>query len=139
MFFAGPAFMAGRYGVGCGIVFKGGRKATFMKADITPMANFAKKIAKGEELLPAAQEGYFPRGIRSEIPEPNGIMAADRVYRYAHQEAQRRAESCLWTTPTESRVQVLRSGASTTSPSWIIFQRECSRPYTQDLTQRNVY
>ena len=111
IFFAGPAFMAGRYGVGCGLVckavaekyhvpvitsmneenpgveeyksamyiFRGGRKATFMKADITPMAAFAKKIAKGEALLPAAQEGYFPRGIRSEIPEPNGIMAADRV------------------------------------------------------------
>ena len=111
IFFAGPAFMAGRYGVGCGIIckavaeryhvpvitsmneenpgveeykaaayiFKGGRKATFMKQDVTPMAAFAKKIAKGEELLPAAQEGYFPRGIRMEIPEPNGIMAADRV------------------------------------------------------------
>ena len=111
IFFAGPAFMAGRYGVGCGIIckavserynvpvitsmneenpgveeykaiayiFKGGRKATFMKADMTPMAAFAKKIAKGEELLPAAQEGYFPRGIRSEIPQPDGIIAADRV------------------------------------------------------------
>ena len=111
IFFAGPAFMAGRYGVGCGIIckavserynvpvitsmneenpgveeykaiayiFKGGRKATFMKADITPMAKFAEKIAKGEELLPAAQEGYFPRGIRSEIPYPDGIIAADRV------------------------------------------------------------
>ncbi len=111
IFFAGPAFMAGRYGVGCGIIckavsekynvpvitsmneenpgveeyksaayiFKGGRKATFMKADITPMAKFAEKIAKGEELLPAAQEGYFPRGVRAEIPEPNGIIAADRV------------------------------------------------------------
>ncbi len=109
IFFAGPAFMAGRYGVGCGIVckavaekygvpvitsmneenpgveeykavayiFKGGRKATFMKADITPMAAFAKKIAKGEELLPAAQEGYFPRGVRAEIP--CDTMAADRV------------------------------------------------------------
>ncbi len=111
IFFAGPAFMAGRYGVGCGIVckavneryhvpvitsmneenpgveeyksamyiFKGGRKATFMKQDVTPMAAFAKKIAKGEELLPAAQEGYFPRGIRAEIPQPDGIIAADRV------------------------------------------------------------
>jgi glycine reductase len=111
IFFAGPAFMAGRYGVGCGIIckavseryhvpvitsmneenpgveeyksaayiFKGGRKATFMKQDLTPVAAFAKKIAKGEALLPAAQEGYFPRGVRSEIPEPNGIMAADRV------------------------------------------------------------
>ena len=109
IFFAGPAFMAGRYGVGCGIVckavaekygvpvitsmneenpgveeykavayiFKGGRKSTFMKADVTAMANFAKKLAKGEALLPAAQEGYFPRGVRAEIP--CDIMAADRV------------------------------------------------------------
>ena len=78
IFFAGPAFMAGRYGVGCGImckavaeryhvpvitsmneenpgveeyksvcyIFKGGRKATFMKDDVTAMAKFAKKIAK---------------------------------------------------------------------------------------------
>ena len=111
IFFAGPAFMAGRYGVGCGImckavaeryhvpvitsmneenpgveeyksvcyIFKGGRKATFMKDDVTAMAAFAKKIAKGEELLPAAQEGYFPRGIRAEIPQPDGRIAADRV------------------------------------------------------------
>lgn len=109
IFFAGPAFMAGRYGVGCGIVckavaekygvpvitsmneenpgveeykavayiFRGGRKSTFMKADVTAMANFAKKLAKGEALLPAAQEGYFPRGVRAEIP--CDTMAADRV------------------------------------------------------------
>ena len=111
IFFAGPAFMAGRYGVGCGIIckavsekygvpvitsmneenpgveeyraaayiFPGGRKSTFMKQDVTAMAAFAEKIAKGEPLLPAAQEGYYPRGIRSEIPHPEGIMAADRV------------------------------------------------------------
>ena len=92
MFFAGPAFMAGRYGVGCGIIckavkerynvpvfssmneenpgvaeyrtefpiFKGGRKATFMKDDLTLMAKYAEKVAKGEQLLPAADEGYFP-------------------------------------------------------------------------------
>ena len=111
IFFAGPAFMAGRYGVGCGLVckavaerygvpvitsmneenpgveeyksscviFKGGRKATFMKDDLTLMAKYAEKIAKGEKLLPAAEEGYFPRGIRSEIPAPGGVMAAGRV------------------------------------------------------------
>ncbi len=111
IFFAGPAFMAGRYGVGCGIlckavaerynvpvissmneenpgvdeykavcyIFRGGRKATFMKDDLTLMAKFAEKIAKGEELLPANDEGYFPRGIRYEIPAPGGVMAADRV------------------------------------------------------------
>ncbi len=111
IFFAGPAFMAGRYGVGCGIIckavsekygvpvlssmneenpgveefkssvyiFKGGRKSTFMKQDLTAMAKFAEKIAKGETLLPAGQEGYFPRGIRMEIPYPGGKMACDRV------------------------------------------------------------
>jgi glycine reductase len=111
MFIAGPAFMAGRYGVGCGTIckavkekfgvpvitsmneenpgmemfrkdmyiFQGGRKATFMKKDMTSMATFAEKIAKGEELLPAAQEGYFPRGVRKEIFHPESIMAADRA------------------------------------------------------------
>ena len=111
IFFAGPAFMAGRYGVGCGLlckavserygvpaitsmneenpgveeyrrscfIFKGGRKATFMKEDLEPMARFAEKIATGQQLLPANEEGYFPRGIRAEIPAPDGRMAADRV------------------------------------------------------------
>ena len=111
IFFAGPAFMAGRYGVGCGTIgkavketfgvpvitsmneenpgvemfqkemyiFKGGRKATFMKDDLGKMAAFAQKIVKGEELLPAAVEGYFPRGIRKEIFHPEGIPAADRA------------------------------------------------------------
>jgi glycine reductase len=111
IFFAGPAFMAGRYGVGCGTVckavkeafgvpvitsmneenpgvemfhkdmyiFRGGRKATFMKEDMEKMAAFGQKIAKGEELLPAAEEGYFPRGIRKEIFHPEGIPAADRA------------------------------------------------------------
>jgi glycine reductase len=111
IFFAGPAFMAGRYGVGCGTIgravretfdvpvitsmneenpgvemfhkdmyiFRGGRKATFMKQDMEKMAAFARKLAKGEELRPAAEEGYFPRGIRKEIFHPEGIPAADRA------------------------------------------------------------
>lgn len=109
IFFAGPAFMAGRYGVGCGLVgkavaerynvpvissmneenpgvaefhsdmyiFKGGRKATYMKDDLTAMANFAEKIAKKEPLLPAIEEGYFGRGIRAEVPAEK--MATERV------------------------------------------------------------
>ncbi|KUK42147.1 MAG: betaine reductase complex component subunit beta [Thermovirga sp.] len=111
IFFAGPAFMAGRYGVGCGTVckavketfgvpvitsmneenpgvemfhkdvyiFRGGRKATFMREDLQKMASFAQKIARNEELLPAEIEGYFPRGIRREIFHPEGIQAADRA------------------------------------------------------------
>ena len=133
IFFAGPAFMAGRYGVGCGLVlkavaekygvpvvtsmneenpgveeykavayiFKGGRKATFMKDDLTLMANFAQKIARGDPLLPAAQEGYFPRGIRAEIPQPDGRMAADRVI------------DMLVPSSTESP-----SGRNSSSPRW---------------------
>ena len=93
MFFAGPAFMAGRYGVGCGIIckavkerynvpvfssmneenpgvaeyrtefpiFKGGRKATFMKDDLTAMAKYAEKIAKGEQLLPTVERCVISR------------------------------------------------------------------------------
>jgi glycine reductase len=60
-------------------IFRGGRKATFMKEDMGKMAAFGQKIAKGEELLQAAEEGYFPRGIRKEIFHPEGIPAADRA------------------------------------------------------------
>jgi glycine reductase len=60
-------------------IFRGGRKATFMKQDMEKMAAFARKLAKGEELRPAAEEGYFPRGIRKEIFHPEGIPAADRA------------------------------------------------------------
>lgn len=111
IFFAGPAFLAGRYGIGCGLIckavaeryhvpvitsmheenpgieqyksfcyiFKGGRKATFMKEDISMMAAFAEKIAVGAELLPAKEEGYFPRGIRREIMAKDGKLACDRA------------------------------------------------------------
>lgn len=111
LFFAGPAFMAGRYGVGCGLVckavaekfgvpvitsmneenpgveefkanayiFKGGRKATYMKEDLAAMAAFAEKIATGEVLRPAAEEGYFPRGVRHEIDYPGGVQSGDRA------------------------------------------------------------
>ena len=48
-------------------IFKGGARATTMKADMTAMATFADKIAAGERLLPAAMEGYFGRGIRHQV------------------------------------------------------------------------
>lgn len=111
MFFAGPAFLAGRYGNACGAigkavkerfnvpvltsmneenpgvelyksemyVFKGGRKATFMKKDLTAVAAFAEKIARGEKLLSAREEGYFPRGIRHEVFLDEPKIAADRA------------------------------------------------------------
>ncbi len=64
-------------------IFRGGNRATFMKQDMGKLAAFADRVARGEKLLPAAMEGYFPRGIRHEVflgdigREP--VMAADRV------------------------------------------------------------
>ncbi len=64
-------------------IFKGGNRATAIKNDMTAMARFAGKVAKGERLLPADLEGYFPRGIRHEVfLEDLGlppVMAADRA------------------------------------------------------------
>ncbi len=111
VFFAGPAFRAGRYGSACGnicsavkrefdvpvitsmneenpgvemfrkqmYIFKGGASAASMRNDTKAMAHFAVKILKGEELLPAAQEGYFGRGIRKQIWLDPPVNAADRV------------------------------------------------------------
>ena len=65
-------------------IFKGGRRATYMKQDVEKMAAFADKIARGDKLLPASMEGYFPRGIRHEVfLEDIGLepkCAADRAF-----------------------------------------------------------
>ena len=64
-------------------IFRGGHRATVVKEDVAKMASFADRLARGERLLPASVEGYFPRGVRHEIflsdmgREP--VMAADRV------------------------------------------------------------
>ncbi len=111
VFFAGPAFRAGRYGSACGnicsavkkefdipvitsmneenpgvemfrkqmYIFKGGASAASMRNDTKAMAKFALKILKGEELLPAKEEGYFGRGIRKQIWLNPPVTAADRV------------------------------------------------------------
>lgn len=60
-------------------VFQGGRKATFMKKDLTAVAAFADKMARGEKLLSAQEEGYFPRGIRHEVFLEEPKIAADRA------------------------------------------------------------
>ena len=65
-------------------IFKGGNRATVMKQDMEKLAHFADKIARKEKLLPAAMEGYFPRGVRHQIfltdlgQKP--VMAADRAF-----------------------------------------------------------
>lgn len=111
IFFAGPAFRAGRYGAACGhvcsavqkkfgvkaitsmndenpgvemfrkemYVFKGGASAGAMKNDVAAMACFGLKLLKGETLLPAAEEGYFGRGVREQVWLEPPVTAADRV------------------------------------------------------------
>jgi glycine reductase len=111
IFFAGPAFRAGRYGAACGhickavkekfgvpvitsmndenpgvemfskemYIFKGGKSAAAMRKDTKAMADFAKKLLNGEELLSAAEEGYYGRGIRHQKWLNPPVPATDRV------------------------------------------------------------
>lgn len=111
IFFAGPAFRAGRYGSACGNIckavkekydvpvltsmneenpgvqmfrkefpiFKGGASAGSMTHDVGAIAAYTKKLLNNEKLLSAAEEGYFGRGIRSQIWLDPPIPAADRV------------------------------------------------------------
>lgn len=111
IFFAGPAFRAGRYGAACGhicdavqkkfgvpvitsmndenpgvemyrskmVIFKGGASAAAMKNDVTAMGKYGLKVLKGEKLGPAAEEGYFGRGIRDQIWLDPPVNATDRV------------------------------------------------------------
>lgn len=111
IFFAGPAFQAGRYGMACGeigkavkeefdvpvissmnienpgvevfkkdiFIFPGGHSAAKMKDDVTKMTNFGNKILKGEELLPAEEEGYYTRGIRHQYFLEDETPATERA------------------------------------------------------------
>ena len=111
IFFAGPAFQAGRYGVACGTICKavkerfnvpvitsmhvenpgvemfkkdmyvleGGHSAAKMRNDIKAMANLGNKLLKGEELLGAAAEGYYERGIRHQVWREDKKPASERV------------------------------------------------------------
>ena len=48
-------------------VMRGGRRASNMKEDMGAMVRFALKLLRGEKILPACVEGYFPTGVRGEI------------------------------------------------------------------------
>ena len=106
---AGPAFDAGRYGLGCALVcieasargipsitgmhpentgvlthrlqitaVPTGAEASGMQPAIRDMASLGIRLAAGEELGPAVEEGYIPRGYRNEtMHERNG---ADRAF-----------------------------------------------------------
>ena len=111
IFFAGPAFRAGRYGIACGnvcqmvqeqfkvpvvtsmkdespgvemfrqkiYILKGGKSAADMRKDIKAMAQLGQKLAKGEPIGAAQDEGYFGRGERHQTVMDPPIPAADRV------------------------------------------------------------
>ncbi len=57
------------------IIFKGGKSAAAMKKDVAAMAKYGNKLLKGETLLPAAEEGYYGRGIRNQV-WPEGLKPA---------------------------------------------------------------
>lgn len=60
-------------------IVKGSPSAAGMRKDMSKMMSLANKLLNGEELLGADAEGYFPRGVRKEVPYPGGKNAADRV------------------------------------------------------------
>lgn len=60
-------------------IFKGGASAAAMRKDIKAMAEFAKKLAKGEEITTAADEGYFGRGKRKQFFLNPPVPATERV------------------------------------------------------------
>ena len=51
-------------------IVKGSPSAAGMRKDMPKMMSLANKLLNGEELLGADAEGYFPRGVRKEVPYP---------------------------------------------------------------------
>src|SRR3712207_1501486 len=60
------------------IIFKGGHSAASMRSDVKAIAKYANKVLKGEELLPAQEEGYYGRGVRHQYWEKDAKPAARR-------------------------------------------------------------
>ncbi len=106
---AGPAFDAGRYGVGCALVCRAATErgipaitgmhpentgvlthrlhitavptsteASGMQPAIAAMARLGVRLAAGEELGSAVEDGYIPRGIRKE--KLHDLNGADRAF-----------------------------------------------------------
>ncbi len=60
-------------------IMRGGKSAAKMREDIKNMARLGNKLLKGEAILEAALEGYYPRGIRHQVWLDDKKPAADRV------------------------------------------------------------
>jgi len=59
-------------------IFKGGKSAAKLKDDVKAMADYANKILNGEKTLPAAEEGFYDRGIRAQVWLESGKTGAQR-------------------------------------------------------------
>lgn len=60
------------------VIFKGGKSAAKLRDDVKVMAEYGNKILTGKDLGPADEEGYFSRGIRSQVWLESGVTAAQR-------------------------------------------------------------
>ena len=60
-------------------ILKGGNSGAAMRKDLPKMAKLANKILQNEPVLWASEEGYFPRGIRSQVVLPPNETAAKRA------------------------------------------------------------
>lgn len=49
-------------------VMRGNKSAVKMRKDVASMVRMAEKLLKGEDILWASAEGYFPHGIRVDVP-----------------------------------------------------------------------
>ncbi len=59
-------------------IFEGGNSAASMKKDAEKVAKFVDKIATGEALGSAEENGYFPRGVRHQVWLDSKVSAARR-------------------------------------------------------------
>lgn len=60
-------------------IMQGGNIASRMRKDVAAMAGLANKLVNGEEIKSAAEEGYFPRGIRRQVWREDGVPASERM------------------------------------------------------------
>jgi len=60
------------------VIFKGGKSAAKLRDDVKVMAEYGNKVLTGKALGPADEEGYFSRGIRSQVWLESEATAAQR-------------------------------------------------------------
>lgn len=60
-------------------IVKGHNNGAGMRKDLKQMTNLSDKLMKGEEILWAEKEGYFPRGFRWQIVLPEERTSAKRA------------------------------------------------------------